>query len=172
MDEPTPREKPLTDIAVVGDVDDYEVDVIKAVLELPPGSECTFYIDSAGGSVYGALALVTLLRQRKLNATAIVLGECSSAALLLFAACRKRLVTPYSTLFFHKMRWQSEKRVASQEAAVWASHFEQLEKDIDDLQVRLFGRGGKQIRAWIEGSQYVSGREIAAAGLAELLDIV
>src|SRR5437870_7600983 len=171
MDEPTPREKPLTDIAVVGDVDDYEVDVIKAVLELPPGSECTFYIDSAGGSVYGALALVTLLRQRKLNATAIVLGECSSAALLLFAACRKRLVTPYSTLLFHRMRWQSEKRVGSDEAYLWARHFDEMEKELDRLQAKLFGTAEEQVRAWTHGSHYVTGTEMVKAGLAEWLEM-
>src|SRR5262249_34673738 len=159
------------DIPVIGDVDDYEADVVKALLELEPGSECTFYIDSAGGSVYGALAILTLIRHRGLNATGIVLGECSSAALLLFAACRNRLVTPYSTLFFHQMRWQSEKRVAAQEAAVWAQHFEQLEKDIDDLQVRLFGGAEGRIRSWFASSRYVSGREVAAAGLAELIEM-
>src|SRR4051794_22568626 len=78
------------EIAVVGEVDDWESEVVKALLEVAPGGECVFYIDSAGGSVFGALAVLTLLRQRRLSASAVVLGECSSAALLLFAACRKR----------------------------------------------------------------------------------
>src|SRR5262245_51645699 len=62
------------EIAVVGEVDDWEDDVVKALLEVPARGECAFYIDSSGGSVYGALAVVTLLRYRQLNATAIVLG--------------------------------------------------------------------------------------------------
>src|SRR5438876_9817400 len=107
-----PRKKP-PEIPVVGEVDDWEADVIHALLELPRGGECVFYIDSAGGSVFGALAVLTLMRHRQLEGMAIVLGECSSAALLLFAACRRRFVTPYSTLLFHRMRWQSEKRVGS-----------------------------------------------------------
>ena len=65
------------DIPIIGDVDDWEADAVKALLELPPGGECTFYIDSAGGSVFGALAVLTLLRQRQLRSTAIVIGECS-----------------------------------------------------------------------------------------------
>ena len=120
------------EIPVVGDVDDWEAETIKALLEVPLQGECVFYIDSAGGSVYGALAVLTLLRHRQLKGTAIVLGECSSAALLLFAACQRRFVTPYSTLLFHRMRWQSEKRVASDEAFLWARHFESMEKDIDE----------------------------------------
>src|SRR5437870_3290413 len=99
------------EIAVIGEVDDWEEDVVRALLEVPVGGECVFYIDSTGGSVYGALAVVTLMRQRKLNATGVVLGECSSATLLVFAACRKRIVTAHSTMLFHRMKWQSEKRV-------------------------------------------------------------
>jgi ATP-dependent Clp protease, protease subunit len=158
-------------IPVIGDVDDWEGEVVKTLLEIPEGSECVFYIDSAGGSVFGALAILTLLRQRQLQGTAIVLGECSSAVLLLFAACRKRLVTPYSSLLFHRMRWQSEKRVGSQEAFLWAKHFEEMERDIDDLQVRLFGAAEAQVREWTARGQYVTGPQMVAAGLAQLLEI-
>jgi ATP-dependent protease ClpP protease subunit len=159
------------EIPVVGDVDDWEAETIKALLEVPPEGECVFYIDSAGGSVYGALAVLTLLRHRQLKGTAIVLGECSSAALLLFAACQRRFVTPYSTLLFHRMRWQSEKRVGSDEAFLWARHFESMEKDIDELQVRLFGTGGEQVRTWTDGGYYVTGMQMVEAGLAELLEV-
>ncbi|MGE3803454.1 MAG: ClpP family protease [Gemmataceae bacterium] len=165
------KRKTPSEIAAIGDIDEWEEDVIKALLELPPKSECAFYIDSAGGSVYGALAVVTLLRHRQLQGSAIVLGECSSAAVLVLAACTRRLVTPHSTLLFHRMRWQSEKRVAADEAHLWAKHFHEMERDIDNLQVRLFGKAETQIRKWIEGGHYVSGRELVEAGLAELFEL-
>ena len=57
--------KPL-EIPLIGEVDDWENDVIKELLEAKPKRECVFYIDSMGGSVYGALAITTLLRQRRL----------------------------------------------------------------------------------------------------------
>lgn len=165
------QRKAPVEIPVIGDVDDWEAEVVKELLDLPARSECVFYIDSAGGSVYGSLAAVTLLRHRRLEGTAVVLGECSSAAILLFAACRRRFVTPFSTLLFHHMRWQSDKRVASQEAALWARHFETLEKDIDGLQIRLFGKAEDQVRAWTAGGHYVTGPEVVAAGLAEMLEV-
>jgi hypothetical protein len=80
-------------------------------------------------------------------------------------------VTPYSTLLFHRMRWQSEKRVISNEALHWARHFEDMERDIDDLQARLFGVAEEQVRAWTANGQYVTGPQMVAAGLAELLEI-
>jgi len=164
------RKKPL-EIALVGDVDHGEADVIKDMIEARPKRECVFYIDSLGGSVYGALAVTTLIRMRELHCTGIVLGECSSASLLIFAACKKRLVTRYSTLLFHRMRWESEKRIPAHEASRWAKHFEVLENDIDDLQARLFGVADKQIRAWIEKGEYVSGQQVVDAGIAEMLEI-
>lgn len=163
--------KYVPEIPVIGDVDEWEGDVVKALLEVPHGGACIFYIDSVGGSVFGALAVLTLLRHRRVQATAIVIGECSSAALLLFAGCQKRYVTPYSTLLFHRMRWQSEKRVGSAEALQWARHYEQMEKDIDALQARLFGGGEQLIQEWTAGSQYVTGPQLVEAGLAELMEL-
>jgi ATP-dependent protease ClpP protease subunit len=165
------RKTAPAEIPVIGEVDSWEGDVVKSLLDVPPKGECVFYIDSAGGSVFGALAVTVLLRQRQIDATGIVLGECSSATLLLFAACRRRVVTPHSTLFFHKMRWQSDKRVDAGEASLWAKHFGEMEKDIDALQARLFGRGEEQVRGWINSSSYVSGRELVAVGLAEMLEV-
>lgn len=167
---PKSKKRP-TEIALIGEVDDWEDDAVKALLEVPAGGECVFYFDSMGGSVYGALAVTTLIRQRGLHCTGVVLGECSSASLLIFAACAKRQVTRYSTLLFHRMRWQSEKRIASEEAHRWARHFDEMEKEIDELQARLFGTGDSVVREWTAGSHYVSGSQLVAAGLAELVEI-
>lgn len=171
MSKARASKKRKAEIPVIGDVDDWEEEVVKALLELPLGGECVFYIDSVGGSVYGALAVLTLLRHRRLEATAIVIGECSSAALLVFAACRRRFVTPYSVLLFHRMRWQSDKRVGSEEAFRWAKHFEEIERDLDRLQNQLFGKGEEQIRQWTERGFYVTGPQMVEAGLAELLEV-
>jgi ATP-dependent protease ClpP protease subunit len=163
---PAPRE-----IAVIGEVDDWEEDVVKALLKVRPGGTCSLYIDSGGGSVFGALAVLTLIRQRRIQATGVVLGECSSAALLLFAACQRRLVTPYSIFLFHRMRGQSEKRIVSNDALAWARHFEELEKCIEDLQVRLFGKADDLVQQWTVSGQYVTGPQLVAAGLAEMMEV-
>jgi ATP-dependent protease ClpP protease subunit len=170
MSKQAKRAKP-TEISLIGEVDEWEEDVIKTLLDLPPGSECILYFDSMGGSVYSALAVATLMIQRRLRCTGVVLGECSSASLLVFAACRRRQVTRFSTLLFHRMRWQSEKRVGAQEAFLWAKHFESMEHEIDALQARLFGAGEGQVREWTQQSRYVTGQQLVEAGLAELIEI-
>jgi ATP-dependent protease ClpP protease subunit len=160
----------VTELAIVGEVDDWEADTIKSLLEIPEGGEVGFYMDSAGGSVYGALAVVAMLRVRRLKASITVLSECSSAAVLIFAACQRRLVMPYSTFLFHRMKWQSEKHVAAEEAGQWARHFEQLEREMDQLQVKLLAYHPEKISEWIRQGRYVTGREVVEAGLAEMVE--
>ncbi|MBN1589389.1 MAG: ATP-dependent Clp protease proteolytic subunit [Pirellulales bacterium] len=169
MEEPQ-HEGPL-EIAVVGDITEHEPDLFEKLLGVEPGGSCVLYFDSLGGSAYAAVAMASAIRLRGLNATGIVIGECASAALWPFAACRRRLVTPLSFLLFHPMKWQSEENVALIEAAEWARHFGSLESEMDQFLADLFGTSIEQIQTWSNPGRYVSGREMAEAGLAELVDL-
>ena len=159
------------EVAVIGDLTDNEADLTEKLLGVEPGGECTMYIDSPGGSPYTALSLMTLIKLRDMRITAIVTGECSSAMLWPFAACQRRLVTPHSVLLFHPMKWQSEEHVGLAEAAEWARHFRNLEEEMDVLLAELFGVSHDSIASWISPGRYVSGIELANAGLAELIDL-
>ena len=164
------RTGPL-EVAIVGDLTDNESELTDRLLSVEPGGECTIYFDSPGGSPYCGMSLVTLLRLRGIRATAVVTGECSSAALWPFAACQRRLVTPFSVFLFHPMKWQSEEHIGIREAAEWSRHFAELEHEMDVLLCDLFGRSADQINEWSRTHRYVTGREIVAAGLAELIDL-
>ena len=173
MDNPNDnqdREGPA-EIPLVGDLTENVPEIAEKLLAVEPGGECILYIDSLGGSPYCAMALTSMILLRGLEATGIVAGECSSAALWPFAACRRRLVTPYSVLLFHPIKWESPENVAQDEAAEWARHFAQLETDMDQLLAKLFGVPGEKIQAWVRAGRHVSGPEIARAGLAELVEL-
>jgi ATP-dependent Clp protease protease subunit len=159
------------EIAFVGDLTDNESDLTDRILSVPPGGECTMFFDSPGGSPYCAISITTLIVLRGLKATGIVCGECSSAALWPFAACQRRVVTPYSVLLFHPMKWQSEEHVGLSEASEWARHFGHLESDMDQLLSNLFGKRHDVLEQWIRPGRYVSGKEMHEAGLAELVDL-
>lgn len=159
------------EIALVGDLTDNEAEITDKLLSIEPGGEATMFIDSPGGSPYCALSLMSLILLRGLRLTGIVTGECSSAALWPLAACKRRLVTPFSVLLFHPMKWQSEEHVGLAEAAEWARHFGQLEKDMDSLLADLFGVPSASMDKWINPGRYVSGRDLVDAGLAEMIDL-
>jgi len=159
------------EIAFVGELTEHESELADRILAVPPGGRCTIYFDSPGGSPYCALSLTTLIQLRRLDVTGIVTGECSSAALWPFAACRRRIVTPYSVLLFHPMKWQSEEHVGLAEAAEWARHFGHLEQAMDQLLADLLGAPYETIAAWMAPGRYVSGSEFAYAGFAEITAI-
>jgi ATP-dependent protease ClpP protease subunit len=169
-DRPRRRAVPV-EIPLVGDLTENESALCEKLLDVQFGGECILYIDSLGGSPYCGLALTSLIVLRGLRATAVVAGECSSAAVWPFAACRRRLVTPYSVLLFHTMKWQSEENVALREAAEWARHFGQLEHQMDQLLAELLGAPQELLQEWIRAGRYVTGPEIAQAGLAELIEL-
>lgn len=159
------------EIAVCGDLTEHQTDLLDKLLAVEPGGECVLYFDSLGGSPYSGVALASVIAMRGLQAVGIVAGECSSAALLPFAACRRRYVTPLSVLLFHPMKWQSEENVGLAEAAEWARHFGQLEADMDNLLANLFGVELDKIQPWLNPGRYVSGSELAESGLAELVGL-
>lgn len=170
---PMPNHEPEgpLEIALVGELNEGEAAISDKLLDVPPGGECVLYIDSPGGSPYCAMALMNLMVLRGLRATGIVTGECSSAALWPFAACARRIVTPYSVLLFHPMKWQSEEHVGLHEAAEWARHFAQLESDMDTLLATTLGMDPLEMQKWMRPGRYVSGPEFAALGLAELVEM-
>ena len=164
------REGP-PEIALVGDLTEHQTDLCEKLLNVEPAGECILYFDSPGGSPYCAMALTSLIMLRGLRAVGVVAGECSSAALWPFAACTRRLVTPFSVMLFHPMKWQSEESVALPEAAEWARHFGKLEADMDSLLAELFNVPLEKIRQWASPGRYVFGHELAEAGLAELVEL-
>lgn len=167
---PEPSDEPV-EIAIVGDLSDHESELADRLLSVPPGGKCILFIDSPGGSPYCAISLTSLIRMRKIDATGVVTGECSSATLWPLAACNRRIVTPYSVLLFHPMKWQSEEHVGLAEASEWARHFGNLESDMDQLLADLFGMPRERLDAWIRPGRYVSGTEFAAEGLGQLVDL-
>ncbi len=162
--------KPPWEMALCGDLTDRQADLLDRIVEFPRGSRGVLYFDSCGGSVYTGLAIGSLMRLRGLRITGIVVGECSSAALLPFAACQKRFVTVHSTLLFHPMRWQSDEDVRLEEATEWARHFKELETQLDTLLVNLLNVPPETLQGWTRPGRFVSGPELANAGLADLFD--
>jgi len=161
----------IAEIAIIGEISEENSGFFDELLEIPPGGECIMYFDSPGGNTYTALAMLTLIRLRNMRVTGIVLGECSSAALLPLAACEKRYVTPWSTLLFHAMRWQSDDDVKMEEAAEWARHFHDLENKMDVLMAEQFPASLELIQTWNRPGKYVTGPEMAEAGLAKMIPL-
>jgi ATP-dependent Clp protease protease subunit len=159
------------ELAIYGDLTEKQSELVGRLVEVPRKSHGTIFFDSSGGNVHTGLALASLIRLRGLRVDGVVAGECSSAALLPFAACRNRFVTPHSTLLFHPIRWQSDNEVRLEEATEWARHFQILEKDLDELLVRMFNCPTEKLAEWTRPGRFVTGVEMVDAGMAKMVDL-
>jgi ATP-dependent protease ClpP protease subunit len=159
------------EVVICGDLTEKQFDLLDRFVELPRGSRGIIWFDSCGGSAYVGLALASLIRLRGLEAAAVVAGECSSAAIMPFAACSRRFVTKHATLLFHPVRWSSEEDVRREEAVEWARHFLQMEQDLDDLLSKLLPLDPESLTKWTRPGRFVTGEEVVAAGLATLIDL-
>lgn len=159
------------ELAIHGDLTDKQSDLVARMLEVPRRSRGTIFFDSCGGSAYVGLALASLIRLRGLQADGVVAGECSSAALMPFAACHRRFVTRHSTLLFHPIRWQSEENVRLEEASEWARHFHQLEGELDELLAKMLGCPLDILTRWTRPGRFVGGQEMVDAGLAKMITL-
>ncbi len=168
---PESQEEGPLELFLIGDLTENESDIYDKMLGVAPGASCVLYINSPGGSAYSAVSLMNVIKLRGLDVTGVVTGECSSAALWPFAACRRRLVTQYSVALFHPMKWQSEEQVPLAEAREWARHFADLEDGMDRLLAQLFGVPYQQLREWVYPGTYMTGPQLAQAGLAELIEL-
>ncbi len=171
--QPAGRRPPEADweLVLCGDLTDKQFDLLDRLTELPRGSRGVIWFDSCGGSAYVGLALASLIRLRGLDATAVVASECSSAAIMPFAACRRRFVTKHATMLFHPVRWSSEEDVRREEAAEWARHFIAMEQELDDLLTKLLPMDAAALAKWTRPGKFVTGEEVVAAGLAGLVDL-
>ncbi len=159
------------EIAVTGNLGEEDDNSLEKLLDVPPGEECILYFDSPGGSAYSAISLLSAIVLRGIRATGIVTGECSSAAIWPFAACRRRLVTAHSVLMFHPMKWQSEEHVHLNEAAEWARHFQKLEFDMDALLAKHLGISEEKLKSWSHPGRYFAGADLAQESVVELVDL-
>lgn len=65
-------------------------------------SEITIIINSPGGSISAAFALISIIRSSPVPITTIALGECSSAALMIFMSGHNRLIDKNTSILSHQ----------------------------------------------------------------------
>lgn len=156
-------------ILLVEDVERSEKDVIAQLLALPDGASCTIVINSGGGSVYAGLGIGTVIRAKNLKAHAVVLADCSSSALLVFAACETREVAEHSSFLFHPMQWNSDDRARVTGAKSWSREFARISDIAEEWLAALLPLDEATLRRWINQEKYVTAQEFFDLGLARPL---
>lgn len=75
--------------------------VASEAADLSKNDELEFSITSGGGSMEGLIALLDVVNTTEANVTAVIKGECHSAASMLAVSCPNIIVSPYASMLVH-----------------------------------------------------------------------
>ena len=96
-------------IHVYGEIDDDNAAAFAEALRwaearLPDGCVLPVYVSSMGGDVYCAQQMCDLMAASHLTIDTVAVGQCMSAAALIFSHGRRRFVGPRATIMLHDVR--------------------------------------------------------------------
>lgn len=158
-------------ITLLDEVEKCEKEIVETLFSLPDGAPVQIVINSGGGSVYASMGIATALRLKNFKSEAIVLADCSSSALMVFAACPVRRVARHASFLFHPMKWSSEDQSRLHGALSWSEEFTRISKVTEDWLVDNLPMNRRTLRNWIRKERYVEAQELFDRGIAEELDL-
>ena len=89
-------------VFVYGEIyNEFNAQIFAEQLNALSGQEVTVRINSAGGSVFSAIAMGNALRNYKGKVTASIEGLCASAAVLISSSCQRVLIAQNSLMMIH-----------------------------------------------------------------------
>ena len=143
--------------------------VLKNNLYVDPFESLTLLINSPGGSVTDAFALIDVMKGSKIPIETIGIGEISSSGLMIFMAGEKgyRRLTPNTQILSHQYTWGNygkEHELFSQVKA-----FELTSKMIVDHYKKCTGLSEKKIREFLlpPEDRWLSSKEALKLGLCD-----
>ena len=118
-------------INLYGDLDEDNlasfVDTLRWIeRERPHGERVLLQISSTGGCVYCAMAIVDLIQYSSLVVDTCAVGQCMSAAALVFSCGKRRFVAPRATIMLHAVSLDLSSRHGISEAATETAEAKRL----------------------------------------------
>lgn len=120
----------LTDTIAVKNCDEVMADLInlnsprideKTGKRLEPEEEViNLFINSSGGDLTAAFALVNMIEASTIPVRTIAMGECCSAALVLFMSGHQRVITPNTSIMSHQLSTGAEGTYGTMKANMYA----------------------------------------------------
>lgn len=141
-------------------------EVATALAELPAGtSQITMRINSPGGEVFEAVAIMNLLRDHDARIVARVDGLAASAASFLAASADETIMGGNTELMIHDA-WGIAMGNAADMTA-YANLLDKTSNDIADVYAAKAGTDRETMRAYMLEEKWFSADEAVAAGLAD-----
>lgn len=130
-------------------------------------ADIKLYINSPGGSVTSALAMLDTMGYVKPDISTICIGECASAAALLLAAGTKgkRFSLPHSRIMIHQVMGGAQGQAT--DIAIQAKEILQHKTVLNGLLAGFTGKTTEQIELDCERDRFMSASEAREYGLID-----
>lgn len=132
----------------------------------------TFYIDSGGGAVNAAWAIVAAMRKMESHIITYAIGDCLSAAVMLYLAGDERRCHQFSTFMIHP-----EFHMITEETknlSLYTEYAKKLHVQVQEWMLSRMGKKStKKTLGYFDGSQHwLDATEAKAAGLVHEIEEV
>lgn len=146
---------------VVGKINADMMHELKEKLFIKALSEpnATFYIlfDTPGGSVVSSKSVYDCLKALSLHTIGVVIGECSSAGLILLAGCTERLSFKHSRFLFHAITTHIEIKSTENQKEKFDSLLKEhltMCEEARAIQIKEFGIQGEIFDTLVQEGEY------------------
>ena len=133
-----------------------------------PGKEINLLVTSHGGSAPTAFAFYDLVRASKYNLVTIGAGCVDSAALIVWLAGKKRLLTPHTALLFHEVGRRISSHVSATDLESAHTNVLCYQSFYTDVVRKETGNKFplKKINCYLKDQKVIDSEEALALGLA------
>lgn len=136
-----------------------------AALNAIPGKDVNIYINSPGGNVIDAIAMMTGMRLSGKNIVMTVMGIAASAASYLLLGANKRVMPENTFQFLHKPA--NPFGGNADEHRALADDLDKMEETLVATYAKRTGKSPEQIKALLNNKSYLTAAECFALGLCD-----
>lgn len=141
---------------------------IDALNAVSANDEIKIYINSAGGDVFEAMAIVATMRRRKTRKTVIVDGLAASAASVICMAADRIVMSPGAMMMIH-MPFSFVGGTA-EEFRERAKSLDEATASIVSLYAERTGNQAEQVRAWMEAETWMNAETAKERGFCDAIE--
>ena len=131
--------------------------------------ELTIHLNSVGGDAFAAISIHNRLRELKAHKTCIVDGVAMSGGSHIMCACDTVKVNPSSIVMIHDCVTWSWDRLNSADCQKLASQLDVVDNSQAEIYARKTGKSLEDIRAMMDATTYLTGRQALDEGFADEL---
>lgn len=146
-----------------------EQEFLEDFRQIPLDAEIDISINSAGGSVFTALSIVSILAEHKAPVTIRVNGLAASAATIITSTPHAKVVMPRgSMMMIHRVSSYAEG--SAEDMKQQAEAVQKIEDQLVGIYQRKTGRSEQEIRDAMAATTWYSADEAKAFGLCDEID--